>query len=257
MNDDRLLRELGLLAREEERAEKARFDERWDRLAAGTLTAEEEAELRALAETSPEAREAWEAFRPLGPEFQARMVKKISAELPKKWPEWLLKFPAVRIGGWVTAAAAAAAVIVRLLPPPAPIPAPLPDYQIASITGSPSAKRGEQEEIAQFAPGDRCTVILRPDTEVTEAKTLEAQCFLVRGGERRPMEVHSHFEPSGVGKLDGSIPHDLQPGLWTLWAVVGRPGELPDPAELQSPSAKDEGNWVAMSRDIRIQPRGP
>src|SRR5215218_7525825 len=139
MNEDRLLRELGHLAKEEEGAERARLDERWDRLAAGTLTAEEEAELLALAETSPGAREAYEAFRPLGPEFQARVVKKISAELPKGWRGRLLQFPAVRIGGWVTAAAAAAAVVVVLLRPSAP----LPDYQIA-VTGGSSEMRGEQ-----------------------------------------------------------------------------------------------------------------
>ena len=108
MSEDRLLRDLGHLAKEEEGAEKSRLDERWDRLAAGTLTAEEEAELLALAETSPEAREAWEAFRPLGPEFQARVVEKIAAELSKKepWWDWLLSFlPAVRFAGWATSAA--------------------------------------------------------------------------------------------------------------------------------------------------------
>src|SRR5947209_19726504 len=77
---DRLLRELGDLARSETEAEQDRFDERWDRLAAGTLTAEEDAELKALAESSPEAREAYEVFRPLGGDFQALVVGKINAE---------------------------------------------------------------------------------------------------------------------------------------------------------------------------------
>jgi RNA polymerase sigma-70 factor (ECF subfamily) len=49
-------------------------------LAAGTLTAEEDAELRALAVSSPEAREAYEAFRPLGATFQARVVSAINAQ---------------------------------------------------------------------------------------------------------------------------------------------------------------------------------
>src|SRR5215218_8487003 len=105
MSEDRLLRELGHLAKEEEGAEKARLDERWDRLAAGTLTADEEAELRALAETSPEAGDAWEAFRPLGPEFQARVVEKIA----KGQGGRLLGFrPTAWFAGWATAAAAAA-----------------------------------------------------------------------------------------------------------------------------------------------------
>ena len=79
--NDRLLKELGDLARQQDEAERARFDERWDRLAAGTLTAEEEAELKALAEASPEDREAYEAFRPLGADFQARSGVARSAEL--------------------------------------------------------------------------------------------------------------------------------------------------------------------------------
>jgi hypothetical protein len=258
MNKDRLLRELGHLAREEERAERARLDERWDRLAAGTLTPEEEAELRALAETSPEAREAWEAFRPLGPEFQARVVEKISAELQKEEPWWRLLWfrPAARIGGWVTAAATAAAVVVRFMQPPAPIPG----YQIA-VKGGSSEMREEEEEAVRLAPGDRCEVLLRPDTAVARAKSLKAQCFLVRGGERRPMEVEKiHIESTGVIKLEGSIPHDLQAGTWTFLAVVGRPRSLPDPAELQSLAARGEvrqRDWVAVSQDILIQPRGP
>ena len=83
---DRLLRDLGDLARSEAEAEEARFDDRWDRLAAGTLTADEEAELKALAESSPEAREAYEAFRPLGADFQARVVSAIKAERADETP---------------------------------------------------------------------------------------------------------------------------------------------------------------------------
>jgi RNA polymerase sigma-70 factor (ECF subfamily) len=79
MNNDSILSELGALARREREAESP-LDERWDRLAAGTLTAEEDAELRALAASSAEAREAYEAFRPLGADFQARVVRAINAE---------------------------------------------------------------------------------------------------------------------------------------------------------------------------------
>jgi RNA polymerase sigma-70 factor (ECF subfamily) len=79
MNNDSILSELGALARREREAESP-LDERWDRLAAGTLTAEEDAELRALAASSAEAREAYEAFRPLGAAFQARVVRAINAQ---------------------------------------------------------------------------------------------------------------------------------------------------------------------------------
>src|SRR5262245_17386152 len=134
--EDRLLSELADLARQRDG-----LDERWDRLAAGTLTAEEEAELRALAETSPEAHETWEAFRPLGPEFQARVVDRIATGLPKKgWRARVLPFPPTpaRIGGWIAAAAAAAAVLVRVLWPSGP----LPEYQMAVSGGSSAMRSG-------------------------------------------------------------------------------------------------------------------
>lgn len=254
MNEDRLLRELGDLAREEERANRARLDERWDRLAAGTLTPEEEAELRALAETSPEAREAWEAFRPLGPEFQARMVEKIAAELPKERRARLLPFrPAVRIGGWVTAAAAAAAVLVMLLRPGVP----LPEYTIASVAGGFSEIRGEQPR--DFAPGDRIEVRLRPAQESRPGR-LEGRLFLLRDRELRSLETGIETYPGGAVSLKGALGPDLDRGTWTLWAVVGRPGDLPDPGVLQSLAARDEArreDWHAVSTDIRIRPRGP
>lgn len=250
MSEDRLLRDLGQLAKEEEGAERARLDERWDRLAAGTLTAEEEAELRALAETSPEAREAWEAFRPLGPEFQARVVEKIAAGLPREEKGRLLSFRPARILGWATAAAAAAAVAVVLLRPSAP----LPEYEIA-VTGGSSEMRGEPAQ--DFAPGDSFRVVLTPPT-AAKAGSLEALCFLTDGRERHLVELKSLFDPRGTVRMDGSIPSDLPPGTWTLWAVVGRPGDLPDPAELRSPAEPiRREDWTAVPVDIRIRPRGP
>ena len=135
MNDD-LLRELAEIHKEEEDEERSRLDERWDRLSAGELSPEEEAELRALAETSEEARLAYEAFRPLGPEFQARVVQKIQAQSQaeaeaaeaarkKQEPRKLFYFPRpARFAAWGTAAAAAAASLMIFLREPAP----LPDY---------------------------------------------------------------------------------------------------------------------------------
>ena len=264
MNEDRLLGELGDLARQAEEAEKARWDERWDRLAAGTLTEEEDEELRALAATSIEAREAYKAFRPLGPDFQARVVESIAAELERPAGAAERKEPrppvlpfrlAVRIGGWVSAAAAAAAVVVLLRPP-----APLPAYEI-TVSGGFSTMRGELTEgpIQGFAPGDNIQVRLRP-SESSRAGRLEARLFLLRGGELRRLETQHEIDPGGAVKMKGSIDRDLQPGTWTLWAVVARRGDLPDPAELQSLAARDEirrRDWTAVPQDIRIRPRGP
>lgn len=257
MSEDRLLGELGHLAREESEAEKRRLDERWDRLAAGTLTAEEEAELRALAAASPEARQAYEAFRPLGADFQARVVASIRAQeqAPAKLLPW--RRPAARVAAWGTAAAAAAAASLLMLLRP---PAPLPGYSLAEISGGSSALRGEVVEMQDFAPGDDFQVILRPETQVARARSLTAQAFLFRGTELRGLEVRSRVEPSGVVKLEGALDGDLPPGTWTLWAVVGRPGKLPDPETLRpsaAPTTIRERDWVAVRTDVRIRPRAP
>jgi hypothetical protein len=250
-DEDRLLSELADLARAEE-AERASLDERWDRLAAGTLTAEEEAELRSLAESSPEAGDAWEAFRPLGPRFQARIVDRIAAELPGPRKARVLPFPAARIGGWLTAAAAAAAILAVLLRPSAP----LPGYEI-SVTGGASAIRGERIQEPDFAPGDAVEVRLRPGTAFRGR--LEARLFLLGDGELRRLDAESEID-GGAVRMNAVLAPDLRPGTWTLWAVVGRPGDLPDPGELQSLAAGDEvrrRDWIAIPKGLRIRPRGP
>ena len=152
----------------------------------------------------------------------------------------LLQFrPAVRIGGWLTAAAAAAAILVVLLRPDAP----LPGYQIASVSGGSSEMRGEPA--GDFAPGDPVEVRLRPETATRES--LEAQLFLAQGDELRELEAQSEFFPGGSVKMESSLGHDLQQGTWTLWAVVGRPGDLPDPPELRSQEGRSRGeDWIAV-----------
>jgi hypothetical protein len=103
-------------------------------------------------------------------------------------------------------------------------------------------------------------VVLTPPTAAEDIGDLEARCFLANGKEQHRLEVTSQFDPSGAVKMEGSIVPDLSPGTWTLWAVVGRPGKLPDPAELQSLAARGETRgrkWVALSQNVRIQPRGP
>ena len=60
---DPWIRELANANREKQAEEHSRLDERWDRMSSGDLSPEEEAELLALAESSEEGREAYEAFR--------------------------------------------------------------------------------------------------------------------------------------------------------------------------------------------------
>jgi len=245
-NEDVLLRKLGHLAR---------FDDRWDRLAAGTLSEEEAAELRALAETSAEAREAYEAFRPLGAEFHDAVVRKIQESVVTP-PAKLLRFRrrVLRLAGWGAVAAAAAALVVLLRPPT------LPGYSLAEISGGSRATRGETTEPVVWAPGDRFQATLRPQTEVKQTESLDAQASLHRGHELRRLRVRTQVDERGAVRLDGSLDRDLPPGDWTLWVVVGRRGALPDPAGLPSTASAAPlraRNWVAVSLALRIHPEPP
>ena len=267
MSEDRILRDLGHLAKEEGEAERARLDERWDRMAAGTLTAEEEAELRALAESSPEARETYEAFRPLGPEFQASVVGKIAAELEKPAPKAeprekrarLLPFrPAVlRRVGWVTAAAAAAGLVllVRL---PASMP-PLPAYTVA-LSGGIKTFRGEEKPPGPqvFAPGSRLTLDMRPQSLVTGE--VEAQAFLARGDDWISWRPEIEIAETGSVRLRGELGREIRPGDWKLWVIVGRPGRLPSMDELQAEvrAGRTRGDqWQAVFADLHVEERLP
>lgn len=257
MNKDQLLGELGGLARREGEAEKARLDERWDRLAAGTLTAAEDVELKALAASSPEAHETYEAFRPLGADFQARMVGAINAERAGAAPQAGSQEPrprvlpfrrAVRrIEVWLGAAAAVAAGLFFLVRAPA-LP-PLPGYALTYEVQS--GYRGSDSQTA--TPGSPVTLMVRPDTAVRGA--VETQGFLSCGGEDlRPWRLtpsSDNPENSVVGTLDKGTP----PGSCEIWIVVARPGKAPNdfPAEWRAGRRTGNADWRAVSTKLPVK----
>lgn len=267
MKDEHWLKELAQVNREKEAEERDQLDERWDRLSAGELSPEEEAELRALAETSEEAREAYEAFRPLGAEFQARMVSTLLAELkgrapaePEEQRSWILRFrPTItRFGGWVTATAAALYLLVRIIAPQPPLPA-----YASNLTGGVQAYRGESDPakgLPVFVPGSLLTLDVRPQQSVTGR--VEAHGFLARGAEIVAWEPPPPFDISDKGavRLRGTLGQDIQlpPGNWRIWVVVGRPRKIPSidelQAELRAGSTRHE-DWQAVSADLRVEDR--
>jgi len=247
MNDnERWLRELAQVANDEKQAEEALLDPRWDRLSAGDLSPDEEAALRALAGASEEGRTAYEAFRPLGPEFQARVVQALRdqnaqrspAPVPEPVPDPpapVLSFRrrARRISAWLGSVAAAAAVLflgVRWLGSPAP----LPGYGPPQLSGGVQAKRDLREGPGVFVSGSTFDLVLTPQTAVSGK--VDVRCFLERGAELRPLpvpEVAIQNVGGGVLKIHGTVGREIviPPGAWTLWAVVGRPRALPPDAE--------------------------
>jgi hypothetical protein len=273
MSEDPLLRELGRLAQEENEAEAARRDERWDRLAAGTLSAEEEAALRALAATSPAVREAYEAFRPLGAGFQARVVEALESELQRPAPSVepreprsrLLPFrPATRrFAGWLAAATVAATGLLLVVRGPARMP-PLPLYSaqlsggIRTLRGGPGPATGPQ----LFAPGSRLSLVVRPEHPV--AGEVEARALLARGDDIVSWQPAPRLEISahGVVRLQGTIGEEirLQPGPSRVWIVVGRRGKIPPAGELATDLRSGRARhrqWQAVSADLLVADQLP
>jgi hypothetical protein len=282
MSEDPLLRELGRLAQEEKEAEDARRDERWDRLAAGTLSAEEDAALGALAAASPAAREALEAFRPLGAEFQARVVSALEGELrrpapgvgPREPRSRLLPFrPASwQFAGWLAAAAAAASVLVLVVRGPATMP-PLPLYS-AQLSGGIQTFRGESGPATGpqlFAPGSPLKLVVTP--EQTVAGEVEARALLARGAKGvsclqappappAPPAPRLDISADGAVLLEGTIGEDIRlpPGPWRMWIVVGRRGKIPPASELATALCAGQMHhhlWQAVSADLRVADRRP
>jgi hypothetical protein len=265
MSVDPCIRELANVNREKQTEERGRLDERWDRMSSGDLSPEEEAELLALAESSEEGHEAYEAFRPLGPEFHASVAKTLrerglvpEAEATVEKPAKLLSFPKRifrPLAGW-SSAAAAAAVLLLMIPRP---PAPLPGYADVDVSGV-SSFRGErpEEAVPTLVPGLGFEVTLSPLTAVSDSKRLDARCFLSQGRDLRRLEVKRNIDPSGSVKMTAMIDHDVRPGTWTLWAVVGRRDAMPDPDDLRRLLVKDQvrqRDWLAVPQKVKIQPR--
>lgn len=278
MSDELWLKELAQIKRDQDAEELGRFDERWDRLSAGTLSPEEEAELQALAGESPEAAVAYEAFRPFGADFQARVVQKIMKiqepepdpvptprptfleRLAKLLPFWGNASRPSQWAGWSATAAAAVMILLRgfplLFPPP-----PLPVYADLSLHADQFIRGGKAnaKDVTVLTPGGHFQGELEIDS-ISKAKHLEAQYVLIRGQDLHRLQVASKIAPGGAVKLNGSIGRDVSPGDWTFWAVVGRRGKLPDPSELKGFSARAQikrKDWVAVPTRIQIRGEPP
>ena len=272
--EDPILKALAETARDRAEQKRRRLDDRWDRLAAGELSADEFAELREQAEQSPEAAEALAAFEPLGDDFAARTAAAIRAErdvarTPEPDLAAVLPFEpkprATRGRGrlWLGALAAAAVIAVVAVGPMLRRGAdgPLPDYAV-ELSGGNSEVRGEappSEEALVLTRGAPFELIVRPATPTAEPLVL--RCFFVpeNGGAARPFPACDSAErsPQGSFRVHGVVGEEilLKDGTWDLWTVVGRAGSLP-PALAPTATGTTRGDgWTSRraSRELRIQ----
>ena len=240
--EDDLLRDLGKLARDRSAEERRRLGEEWDRLAAGELSPEEEAALAERASRSPEGSEeaqAFEAFRPLGEDFQVRLVgaireqrkREVAAEeglappSPPAIPPLAFR-PRGRLRGpvaWGAGLAAAAALAGVLVTRPGP---PLPAYT-AELAGGVRPERGAAgAPPAIYTPGSRFELVLQPATAISGE--VEVRCVIARRGaiatQDWPPCAGAERAEGGSLRVAGTVGRDIpyQPGEWTLWVIVVR-----------------------------------
>ncbi len=278
MSDELWLKELAQMKRDQDAESEDRLDDRWDRLSAGTLSPEEEAELKALAGESPEAAEAYEAFRPLGVDFQAGVVQEIQkqgfAPAADPPPAKVLPFRQRNLTRivWSTAAAVAAALLFFVVRGPS-YP-PLPAYAMAPVVGD-QRFRGEAEPSAGlpvFSPGS--LLILRAAPEHRDTDPVKAQAYAAQGADFFLLDAEPSVDNNAV-QLRGTLGQEisLQPGSWTIWIVVSRPGRSPTVSELKSalqagahddwqaacsnraPALNRQDQWQVVCANLRVEDR--
>ncbi|MCP3137817.1 hypothetical protein [Pyxidicoccus xibeiensis] len=276
---DKLLRELGRVARERQRAEAR--DGRWESLTEGTLSEDERRELERLAQEEPSAAEAYEAFRPLDATAREHIAARLERELAEQTaggtpllsreplaPAREAQSPARqapraprrglrRLAPAVAAMAAAAALLFVLLPRETP---PLPGYSL-SVSSEQAVRAGAPaQDVPRLGPGSRLDVLLRPEETVEGA--VEVRAFLLRPGEVRAWTPPLERSAEGAVRIRGPVEELLSvpPGEWTLAIAVGRPGTLPEaPEELlagvEEGRAPQEGPWKLLTQKLLLVDR--
>jgi hypothetical protein len=265
MSDENWIKELAKVNLEKQEEEEGQLGERWDRLSSGELSAEEEAELLALAEASKEGRETYEAFRPLGPEFHASVVRAIKEQglaptekaTPKKAPAKLLPFSRrAQFAGWGAAAAAVAAALFLLVRSPA-LP-PLPIYTIEPPQGDQDV-RGETGPVTGLPVyHSGSLLILNASSEQDVTGPVEAYAFAGRGEELVPLKLRPEVG-NGMARLRGTLGREIQlpSGEQTVWIVVSRPGKSPSASELQAElraGRTGHADWQAVCDEVTASP---
>ena len=224
MKDEELLTGLATAAKKDD--ERVRLDdERWERLAAGTISAEERRELEALAATDEEAREALEALAPLGATVEASVLARIAKERSAGAGAKVIRFPRSAITAVVAAVAIAAGVALYVTRSAAP--GALPEYAML-IDGAQKDVRGDAPlapaSALRIGPDSHVAMSLRPSVDV--AGEVRARALVVIGGHAAPWSVPLRVSASGAVLLEGTT-RDLfgdATGERDVAVVVGRPG---------------------------------
>lgn len=278
-----LLDQLSQAAREQTQDEQDRLDPRWDRLAAGLLSAEEHDELLGLADASGEANEAYRAFKPLGPAFESRVAAAILARQQVEAEERLAAeeeaVPAAAVsppapavsppgrrawyfGGLGSVLAAAMTVMFFV----SSLADPLPNYAPERLAGI-SEDRGS---VPALVAGGGTPVYFRgneiplvAEARIEPGEKPEAQLFYVaEDGRLSGSKLAPRIDNGGMRVAFSPIVGDdleLPPGNWRLVVVIARPGKWPDSTTLLE-AVKSGGQtakyWQVLVYPVKVESLG-
>ncbi len=275
MDEDKLLEDIGRLARREAAEERRRFDERWRRLNSGTISEEDDAALRAQAEDSEEARLDYDAFRPLDQAFRERLAARWQAttsgataneaDSPGGSPERAPPFRRPRRGSrrrygrWLATAAALVVTVggALLLRAPNEGRLPLPEYS-TELRGALQEERSSGVAIPSsgsvFTMGSQLRLVLRPLRPVEELIE-RSYHFENAGGELRRWTPGYSVSTDGVIEVEGRVGDTIPIGLgrWELVVYYGRPGRLPPPGTPGSSRSSAE-DWDILRLPLQVVP---
>lgn len=261
MSDERLLQDLARLARTAASQDDPTPD--WERLAAGELSAAEQEALRRQAETSPRAAAAWDAFRPLDAEDREALVARLRQELPTR-PAPARVVPLRRAPAWLrlglVPTLAAAGLLVYFQPWSGPEALPPYELRLQGMTRAERSAAPPDDASAPlvFAFGNRFELLLRPATAAHGP--LEARAFVAGSAGLTALAMPDAQRSSdGALRVTGVVGQDvrLPEGESTLVVVLGRPGALPAPAELQARLAHVDSARDALWSAWKLRLRAP
>ena len=242
MDDDELLRKLGAVSADRDR-DRDPTAAQWERLLRGELSPSEVAELERLAEHDEEAAAMLALHRPLDASEREGIVADLASHLGSPSASPLPSSPVTeprripwRARAFTVGAGLARAAGVALLVTRGSAPAALPLYTV-EVTGA-ATSRGSAPAVATEAPGSACIIHASPRSsfelvarsDATNAGSVSAQAFVVRGGAFTPWSGALAISPSGSVRILES--GALLEGASELRVVVGREEQLAGDAAL-------------------------
>ncbi len=146
--------------------------------------------------------------------------------------------------GLVAPLAVAAAALLWMRPGQGPA---LPGYTLTVAGGTAEFRAaGAPEASPVLTPGTRFEATLRP--EVAATTPVGARLYWVKDGRGVPWDAQVEGSETGALRARGMVAAPFGPGAGELWAVVGRPDDLP--TSFDQVKAAADGRWQILRRPV-------